>query len=448
MRLLLDNSYAMIVDASRDQIQALNEHFSVLRKDRIFFNRWAKERWEPVRLIQGNLMPTGLVPTALKVFGEKFSITVEDTRRAPLEKDVLPARADIRLLEPPKLFDFQTKAVEFAKEKARAIIVGKTGSGKTFMMGSLIHHYCRSTLVLVGSKSPMVQIKDKLGLFIDPAYIGLVGGKHRDENYITIATYASAKKLPLHEYEVIMIDEVHHAAAATYQEILKYATNAYYRFGVTGTPTGRSDGLEMLTDAVISSDYYTIPKEEIKEQLGMPSTTVGLIDIKLPYNAQGVGAYDTVIVNNTEVNDIISKIAVRFQEKTVLIYVERLQHGHNLNQLIPGSIFVHGDTSVEDRDMILKNIKGRVVICTEVFGESIDTQDIGVIINASGNRSPIRIVQLLGRAMRGGSDKEVLAFDFIHRDGATFERRSKKRVTVWKQNCDIVNKIHHEGVVL
>lgn len=439
MRLLVDNSYTMIVDATPDEVAMLDARFSVWRKDRIFHSRYSKERNHPIKLLQGNLLPTGLIEYVIKEFPQLHPV-IEDVRKQ------LHGRQEIAQSTTPPLLPFQQAAVDYCMSVGRALVVARMGAGKTYILGEILRRLCQSTLILVGSKSPLTQIRDRIVEFIKPEFVGLVGAGHKQDNYITIATYPSAKYLPLHEYGCILVDEVHHASAETYQEILKHAAHAYWRFGVTGTLKGRSDGLEILTEAAISSNVYEVPIEMIKEQLGTPTVRVGLIQIKLPFNTLGASAYDELIVNNTAVNNIITILAQRYQERTVLIYVDRIPHGLLLSQLIPGSIFVHGDTSLEDRDAIRRKIQGKVIICTKVFSEAIDTSAISVVINASANKSPITIAQFLGRALRGGADKVVLAFDFIHRDGATFERRSRQRVAIWKKNCDIIANVDLEAI--
>lgn len=433
MNLVVDNSWSMAV-GSKEEMDKLDLAYTIWRKDRFFATHWSKHRREPVRLLRGALIPTGLLPEIV----EKFAPTVEDKRRPP-QIASWPSREDS-----PQLYPFQVDVVNqyFALKDPRVIIDAPTNAGKTLIAGEIIRRLGLDTLYLIQSKSALTQIKKKLERMLTVP-VGICGGGFKEDGQIVLSTFSSADKLNLRQFKVVIVDECHHAPAETYEAILQSCTEAYFRIGLTGTSEGRSDGLEKLMDAALSTNRIAIPREEVRKYGLRPEIRVGIIDVEMPFNALGEHGYEPYIVNNDTLNQLIANLALRYssQDKGVLIYCERLEHCANLYKLLPTAIVLDGDSSTEQRDYVMQNAKGKIILGTRVVSESLDAPDVEVVINAAANKSSITLTQLLGRSLRGGNNKVVLVFDFMHRDGATFERRSHKRRRVWKDNADLIGTI-------
>ena len=148
------------------------------------------------------------------------------------------------------------------------ILSAATAFGKTVVCSYLIAERKVNTLILLESTDLISQWEEELGRFLlideePPEYqtktgrvkkrssvIGtLKGGKDSLTGIVDIAMVGSLyKKGKFHEklnsYGMVIMDECHHAASATAQEILK-KVNAKYVYGVSATPM-RSDNLEKI----------------------------------------------------------------------------------------------------------------------------------------------------------------------------------------------------------
>jgi superfamily II DNA or RNA helicase len=151
-------------------------------------------------------------------------------------------------------------------------------------------------------------------------------------------------------------------------------------------------------------------------------------------------AYDNLIVNNDARNGAISRIA-NTSAGTVLILVERIEHGEILNRLIPKSVFVNGSFDSAYRQKILKKMKsGGVFIATPIFDEGIDVPSISTLIIACGGNSSNKLLQRLGRGLRKKAyDNVVQVFDFLDDTNIYLFRHSEKRIdTLIEEGFEVV----------
>lgn len=166
-----------------------------------------------------------------------------------------------------QLRDEQPLALKSLLQHDSGILSGTTAFGKTIVAIKLIAERKVNTLILVDKVSLLSQWKEKLLEFLavnEPLpellitttkkrgrkkkieIIGqLGGGKNSLNGIIDIAVMQSISrqgevKECVKNYGMIIADECHHAAAFTYEQILKTA-NAKYIYGLTATPV-RKDG--------------------------------------------------------------------------------------------------------------------------------------------------------------------------------------------------------------
>ena len=143
----------------------------------------------------------------------------EDTARGYSEFDLTPAVA----IEPR---DYQQEALEAWRDNNRCgSVVLPTGSGKTFLAVQAIADAGVSTLVVVPTIDLMNQCHATLtNAFGDqlPDGVGVLGGDSHTVTEITVTTYDSAYRY-INEYGddfgLLVVDEVHHLPAPTYQQI-------------------------------------------------------------------------------------------------------------------------------------------------------------------------------------------------------------------------------------
>ena len=434
MKLTVENSLTT-VDTTPEQLRALDKRFTIWKKNDFYRKRMCPyANIKPVQLLQGNKLPTGLVPLICKEFTD---VQVIDLRK-------VPTGAPMNVRPPHQLKHFQKAAVDYLLARGRGIVWSPTGTGKTYISGEIIRRLNLPTLYIIESKSALGQIQEKLS-WLD-CTIGICGDGKMEEGQVVISTIQSVRKLPLHIFNIIIASEAHHLPANTYYTLLEEAHNAYYRFGETGSLMGRSDGLEILVEAALSTDVYKIDVNDPEVKEMRPSIKVCMLQLR--FSSDGLDysyAYDRNIIANQERNQLIAELSARYADKTQLIYVKRLPHGRKLQELIPDSKFVYSKTPLQERQEILASMKGQTVIATDVFSESLDIPELDIIIHAASGKSPITVQQVVGRAMRGDATRTVMVFDIFDKDGAMFERQATARRRTYKKLTDVVSTYSPEG---
>lgn len=192
-----------------------------------------------------------------------------------------------------ELRPYQKKAVEHAikmiAERGNSLIVAGTGAGKTIMMAAAIGNYCKGfkaqhgryphVLVLVHRTEIHGQNHSKFSLVcpeiatseITSVRKSLKGNVHFGMVQ-TVANLLTEFERAGSYFDLIVIDEAHHAAASTYEEIITRNSLGNPKtavLGVTATPN-RGDKLPLIhlwdnyyqitTKFLIESHYLVRPK--------------------------------------------------------------------------------------------------------------------------------------------------------------------------------------------
>jgi superfamily II DNA or RNA helicase len=149
-------------------------------------------------------------------------------------------------------------------------------------------------------------------------------------------------------------------------------------------------------------------------------------------------AYDQAIVHNKERNKKIIEL-IKENDIPTLVLVKIIEHGEELQNLIPGSIFVNGkDTSPKERMRVIEAFeKGeiKVLISSNIFNEGVSITNIHMLIIASAMKGYTETSQKLGRSLRIGEGKKTaLVFHFYDAGNRFTEKHSKRRASIYKKN--------------
>jgi superfamily II DNA or RNA helicase len=166
--------------------------------------------------------------------------------------------------------DYQQDALSAWQDNNRqGSVVLPTGSGKTFLAVQAIADAGVSTLVVV----PTIDLMNQWHATLTNAFgeqlpdgVGVLGGGSHEIADITVTTYDSAYRY-INEYGDqfghLVVDEVHHLPAPTYQQIPEM-TIAPYRLGLTATYE-RADGAHEELEDLLGTVVY---REEVDELAG------------------------------------------------------------------------------------------------------------------------------------------------------------------------------------
>jgi len=350
------------------------------------------------------------------------------------------------------LRDYQISAVQTFLQEQAMIMKAATGSGKTKVLAAVIKLLDIPTLVLMHKIDLIYQTQKKFkedGL----TNIGIVQGNNVKTDKITLSTIQSAHKINnLQQFKFVTVDEVHKASAPTYQNLLRQL-DTRLKLGLSGTPFSKDKLHNALVKAWIGDIKFDLSAKELIAQGFLAEPTIHMISIdkvtqtrKLKNgtkiytrdieNYGWVGAERGGIIHNTYRNQKIAELAMS-SPAPVLVLVKNIKHGEKLNKMIANSVFIYGDTSIEDRTNYIKQFEeGRdiILIGSTILDEGIDIVSLKTLIVCAGGKSFIRTLQRLGRALRRTKTKhKVLIYDFADTTNHYLERHSKERIKAYRK---------------
>lgn len=348
--------------------------------------------------------------------------------------------------------DYQQSIVELMVEEGRGVVKAATASGKSFMILGIISAFSKeNVLLLVHTKDLVNQLVDDLEKY-NFGPIGVYSGKTKEIKRITVATIQSYKKIALDYFDfwqVVIIDECHHIRnidSANYGYTLQ-RLSAPVRIGFTATIPEEIEGkfaLEALVGPVVTD--YSIAKASDDGVLAKP--TIYLLETPYQYEVSRLHDWRQVykfgIALNVQRNQQIVDTTLQLLEKghSILILISRLVHGeelvrafHHYGQHVD---FVQGITDKDERTRLkeeLKTGKIKCLIASTVFVEGVDLPNLDVMINASGGKSEIQVLQKVGRGLRKTERKsKVIIIDFIDISHRHLRNHYNKRARIYKEN--------------
>jgi superfamily II DNA or RNA helicase len=390
--LTIGNSFSRVSELTLDQEKRLRKALTYTEGgSAAYFSGYGPRR--KCLLSKRGEFPTGLMRTVLGEL-KVDALKVEDTRKIPK----ISSGASYTLNVTP--YQTQLDAVTSAVERGRGTISMPTGTGKSLVIGLIALRLNLKTLVVV----PSIEIKKQLiELF----------KTFKMHSQVTVECISSPKLNNMKNFDCLIIDEAHHAAAKTYQKLNKTAwTGICYRFFLTATPF-RNDKEETLLFESIAGQliYHLSYKEAIKQGLIVP---VEAYYIDLPKTETDAytwaQVYSTLVVKNDYRNNLTAALMLRLNEegKSALCLVKEVAHGKVL-EATSGLPFVHGQDD-ESRDYIRQFNNGgqRTLIgTTGILGEGVDTKPCEIVIIAGLGKAKSAFMQQVGRAVRKFPGKEA-----------------------------------------
>ncbi|MEO7555639.1 MAG: DUF3427 domain-containing protein [Acidimicrobiales bacterium] len=335
----------------------------------------------------------------------------------------------------------------------RNLLVAATGTGKTVMAaldyGGLRQELPRSRLLFVAHREEILD--QSLATFryaLRDASFGekWVGGARPERFEHVFASIQSLDasdlaNLPADHFDVVMVDEFHHAAAASYTRVLDHL-DPVELLGLTATPE-RSDGLPILQwfgDRIAAELRLW---DAIDQQHLSPFLYFGIhdgLDLRdIPWR-RGRG-YDVEALSNTYTSSdawarlVIQQVAEHAEPATMrcLGFCVSIQHAKFMAQHFSrhgiDAVAIWGDSPWTERETALLDLAaGRVqaVFSVDLFNEGVDVPNVDTVLMLRPTESPTLFLQQLGRGLRKAKDKPyctVLDFVGAHRKEFRFDRR-------------------------
>ena len=333
-----------------------------------------------------------------------------------------------------ELRDYQQEATENLQKmredgKTIALLYHATGVGKTITAATDAKAVGGRTLFLVNALKLASQAKETFAKVWPEATLGEYTGSQKDMTQTVIfATVQSIskdlEKFSPTDFDYLIVDECHHAAANTYQKIFTYF-HPKFILGLTATPE-RSDGedmLELFQNVAHKMDLKTavergvlVPIRCIRVKTNIDLTDVRINGIK--YNSQDLESKLFIPERNQLIVDTYLKYV---NGKKTVIFCASVDHAAEIAKLLRDNgakaEAVSGRDRVEVREKILKDYETgstNVLCACDLLNEGWDSPHTTVLFMARPTMSKTIYLQQLGRGTRRCPGKEdLLVVDFV-----------------------------------
>lgn len=376
---------------------------------------------------------TPVTPEWIKTY-ESIYDAAKSIRKAIEAKDI--SAAETGKILPNKM---QQEALDNLEEirksgSDRALVISATGSGKTYLSAMDAHRFGGKVLYIV-HRNPIIE-KSMLGYrnVYGPAariirYDPDVNDLTADVTFCTVQTMSKKEilhQIPSNTFDYILIDEVHHAGAETYQRIIAHFKPRFL-LGMTATPD-RTDGYDIY-ELFHHSIAYDIRLKDAME-----------MNLICPFHYFGIASLE---VDDDEYDDKSKFSKTQIEEKTKHVMAEADFYGHSGDR-VKGLIFctrikeaedlseelnrhglrteaVSGKTSGDEVEKAITRLESDelddpldYIVTADLFNEGVDIPAVNQIIMLRPTESPIIYIQQLGRGLRLHQNKEfVVVLDFI-----------------------------------
>ncbi len=331
----------------------------------------------------------------------------------------------------------------------RNLVVAATGTGKT-VVAALDYRRLNDpqeplpwvakrplSLLFVAHRQEI--LKQSLGMFRTVMRDGSFGelyvdGHRPDEWRHVFASIQSLSAMDItaidpHAFDVVIVDEFHHAAAPTYRKLLDHLRPKVL-LGLTATPE-RTDGESILHwfEGRIAVELRLW--DALDRGLLSPFHYFGIHDgVDLSEVAWKRGRYDETALekvytgNDARVGQILTQLQQKIGDlgrMRALGFCVGVHHAEFMAERFRragiAAEAVLGTTDTVARDQALRKLRDGTIQClfaVDIFNEGVDVPQVDTVLFLRPTESALIFLQQLGRGLRRARDKQCLTvLDFI-----------------------------------
>ena len=328
------------------------------------------------------------------------------------------------------------------------LIVAATGTGKTLISAFDYRRYReqhpgeRARLLFVAHREEILKQSLEVfqGVLKDPNFGELYTGRYRPESldhvFLSVWTADSQhlyEHIPADYYDFIIIDEFHHAAAPTYQKLLRHFQPKIL-LGLTATPE-RLDGKSILTefDGRIAAEIR-LP-EAIERKLLCPFQYFGVSDtVDLNELKWARGGYDRHELSNiytfsrqvaekraSHIVNSVNRYLTAPEKARGIGFCVSVEHARFMAEFFNAhglpALSLDANSPEEERSDARKRLERREIrwiFVVDLYNEGVDLPFLDTVLFLRPTESQIIFLQQLGRGLRLSEGKECLTvLDFI-----------------------------------
>ena len=306
-----------------------------------------------------------------------------------------------------QLRPYQQECLDAIPPSGSHLIQMATGLGKTVTFANVPR---QGRMLILSHREELVH--QPLKYFSCPTGIEMANQSSAGEEVISASVQSLIRRLDRFrpdEFDIIITDEAHHAAAKSYRTIYSHFQPRLH-LGFTATPN-RSDSTrldDIFEDIIFQRDLRWGIENEYLSDIACSRVDIGydLRGIKMQHGDYAPGELDKAMQGTA---DAIAEAYRDLAHGATLIFAVSVEQVGEIVSRIPGAVGVTAET--KDRSGIIAAFTRREIPCLVncmVFTEGTDIPLIETIIIARPTKSDSLYAQMVGRGLRTHPDKEVL----------------------------------------
>ena len=384
-----------------------------------------------------------IIKTILETFKKEFDnlkiLTDEDLKNYQEKYEQLKKLIEINNqtldLNEIKPNSMQVQALknleETRKENDRALLISATGTGKTYLSAFDVKQANAKKILFVAHRKVILErakisyqkiLKNKKMEIFDSNF----QINNKDEViFAMVQTLNKEKNLnifPKDYFDYIIVDEVHHGGAKTYQSLFEYFKPKFL-LGITATPE-RTDDFNIYQLFNYNVAYEIRLEDAMEEELLCPFHYFGISDILI--NGKSIDEKTSIknLTSDERVEHILDKsryYSYSGEKLHCLIFVSKVEEAKILVEKFLEknikAVALSSENSDNEREEAIKKLEqGEIdyIVSVDIFNEGVDIPCVNQVILLRPTTSAIVYIQQLGRGLRKYKNKDyTVVLDFI-----------------------------------
>ena len=325
----------------------------------------------------------------------------------------------------PRQKAFVERSVSALNARRNTLGVAPTGAGKTIMLSAVTGESIKDSDAKVcilahrdeltaQNRAKFERVVPNVGTSVVDAYEKSWGGQVTFAMVPTLARSSNLDGMP--RLDLLVIDEAHHAVAASYRRIIDRVRDANPDarvFGVTATPNrGDRKGLREVFDNV--ADQISLGELIASGHLVPPRTFV--IDVGVQDELKSVrktsSDFDmSEVANIMDRAPVTEEVIRHWKEKAgdrqTVIFCSTVEHAAHVRDAFQAAgisaALIHGEMPSETRKSVLADYAGgkiRVIVNVAVLTEGWDHPPTSCVVLLRPSSYKSTMIQMVGRGLR------------------------------------------------
>jgi len=439
----------VFVECELQEAREISKQFEFYSANYMFNPKYKLGVWDgKIRLFSTKtcLLPQGLLPKLIKYFKEyNIKYKIEDkeiVRRGPKigNKSLRKFEKMIKLPDHFEEREHQDLGVQMMLYLKKTIILSATNSGKSliaYLLFNILKYMNEDFkfLMMVPNVQLVEQMTDNFCEYGENfadynEYVHKIyAGKQKNtDKPVTISTWQSLQnenKKYFQQFDLVMVDECHTAAAKVMTKLVSYCENAQYKIGMSGTLNDTKIDLLQLQGLFGPIHKIAKTKDMIKKGYSTKLKINGVIlnhpkmvrdQTRLKKSKKMVYDDEVKFVNQLKSKQKYICGLANSRKNNTLVLFRLTKFGKEIRDLLEKYskkkiFYVDGSVKVKYRKEAAKyceeNNDAIVIASYGTFSTGISIKNLHNIIFAESMKSAIKILQSIGRLLRIHKDKKV-----------------------------------------